>query len=54
MVSSFLHILIVTPVLFIWLRERELPHAQQALRSLRPMHTGSQRQSRTESCVEIV
>ncbi len=24
MVSSFLHILIVTPVLFAWLREREL------------------------------
>jgi Cu(I)/Ag(I) efflux system membrane protein CusA/SilA len=24
MISSFLHILIVTPVLFAWLREREL------------------------------
>jgi Cu(I)/Ag(I) efflux system membrane protein CusA/SilA len=24
MISSFLHILIVTPVLFVWLREREI------------------------------
>jgi Cu(I)/Ag(I) efflux system membrane protein CusA/SilA len=27
MVSSFIHILIVTPVLFAWLREREMRRA---------------------------
>jgi Cu(I)/Ag(I) efflux system membrane protein CusA/SilA len=28
MVSSLLHILIVTPVIFVWLRSRELPKPQ--------------------------
>jgi len=36
MLSSLVHILIVTPVLFAWLRERELRQAQNALRSVRP------------------
>lgn len=30
MISSFLHIMIVTPVLFLWLRERELRSSQSA------------------------
>jgi Cu(I)/Ag(I) efflux system membrane protein CusA/SilA len=29
MVSSLIHILIVTPVIFCWLRERELPHTKK-------------------------
>jgi Cu(I)/Ag(I) efflux system membrane protein CusA/SilA len=33
MVSSFLHILIVTPVVFIWLRERELPKSAGSAKS---------------------
>jgi Cu(I)/Ag(I) efflux system membrane protein CusA/SilA len=28
MVSSLLHVLIVTPVIFLWLRERDLRRAQ--------------------------
>jgi Cu(I)/Ag(I) efflux system membrane protein CusA/SilA len=31
MVSSLLHVLVVTPVIFSWLRERELAHAARAL-----------------------
>lgn len=31
MVSSLLHVLIVTPVIFAWIRERELAHAADAL-----------------------
>ena len=30
MVSSLLHVLIVTPVIFFWLRERELKHPGSA------------------------
>jgi len=32
MVSSLIHILIVTPVIFTWLRERELRKAQAKVR----------------------
>jgi Cu(I)/Ag(I) efflux system membrane protein CusA/SilA len=35
MVSSFLHILIVTPVLFAWLREREMTRAPRRLQAIR-------------------
>jgi Cu(I)/Ag(I) efflux system membrane protein CusA/SilA len=34
MVSSLIHILIVTPVIFAWLREHEMRHPQQAAGSL--------------------
>jgi hypothetical protein len=29
MLSSLAHVLIVTPVVFLWLRERQLRHGQQ-------------------------
>jgi Cu(I)/Ag(I) efflux system membrane protein CusA/SilA len=29
MVSSLLHVLVVTPVIFLWLRERELARAER-------------------------
>jgi Cu(I)/Ag(I) efflux system membrane protein CusA/SilA len=32
MVSSLLHVLIVTPVIFTWLREREMRRGRMALR----------------------
>jgi Cu(I)/Ag(I) efflux system membrane protein CusA/SilA len=36
MVSSLAHVLIVTPVIFLWLRERELRHSQQQAEVLQP------------------
>jgi Cu(I)/Ag(I) efflux system membrane protein CusA/SilA len=36
MISSFVHILIVTPVLFVWLREREIGKRGCAPDSSRP------------------
>ena len=32
MVSSLVHVLVVTPVIFCWLRERELRHEERAAR----------------------
>jgi len=46
MVSSFAHILIVTPVLFAWLREREMTRAQRPLRISGPrIHAAGQSHS---------
>src|SRR6202040_2850460 len=36
MVSSLAHVLIVTPVIFLWLRERELRHSQPQVEVLQP------------------
>jgi Cu(I)/Ag(I) efflux system membrane protein CusA/SilA len=39
MVSSLAHVLIVTPVIFLWLRERELRHNQPQSETLQPTET---------------
>jgi Cu(I)/Ag(I) efflux system membrane protein CusA/SilA len=36
MVSSLVHVLIVTPVIFLWLRERELRNSQPQVEELQP------------------
>jgi hypothetical protein len=36
MLSSLAHVLIVTPIIFIWLRERELRRNQAAVAALQP------------------
>jgi Cu(I)/Ag(I) efflux system membrane protein CusA/SilA len=36
MVSSLAHVLIVTPVIFLWLRERELRRSQRQVEVLQP------------------
>src|SRR6266404_3014670 len=36
MLSSLAHVLIVTPIIFMWLRERELRHNQAAVAALQP------------------
>jgi Cu(I)/Ag(I) efflux system membrane protein CusA/SilA len=36
MLSSLAHVLIVTPIIFIWLRERELRRNQAAAAALQP------------------
>jgi Cu(I)/Ag(I) efflux system membrane protein CusA/SilA len=37
MLSSLAHVLIVTPVIFLWLRERELRRSQSQAETLQPM-----------------
>jgi Cu(I)/Ag(I) efflux system membrane protein CusA/SilA len=37
MLSSLAHVLIVTPVIFLWLRERELRRGQLQAETLQPM-----------------
>jgi Cu(I)/Ag(I) efflux system membrane protein CusA/SilA len=37
MISSLAHVLIVTPIIFLWLRERELHRQQSPARELHPM-----------------
>jgi Cu(I)/Ag(I) efflux system membrane protein CusA/SilA len=37
MISSLAHVLIVTPIIFLWLRERELHRLQSPARELHPM-----------------
>jgi len=38
MISSLIHILIVTPVLFVWLREREMRHPREATMPVKAGH----------------
>ena len=40
MLSSLVHVLIVTPVIFTWLRERELRHVPSALPAFTPGNSG--------------
>lgn len=39
MISSLAHVLIVTPVIFLWLRERELRRSQPQVEELQPAQT---------------
>jgi len=40
MVSSLLHVLIVTPVIFFWLRERELKKSMAGFQAMREQERG--------------
>jgi hypothetical protein len=39
MLSSLAHVLIVTPIIFLWLRERDLRRGQPPAEALQPMES---------------